>query len=350
MGALAQRRPPGRLHCVLPGLIPSLGLNEALPGLSAWLGRAHLETLPGEPHAAWLSRQFGTGALNWGELRWAGEGEAPVAGTHTLCADFVSLAFAHEPVVRNGPCALALEAEEQAALLDALQAEFPEWGRFDARGTRGYLHTTRNLAVRLTPLFEAIGQPLSQIEAEGEDAANWRRLANEIQILLHQHPVNRARTERGLPAANALWLWGEPKSTTKLQSPAPILIGDDPLLRGLAQASGAEWRGTAEVGFPGHGPAGQSWYWQDGLREAALDGSPAEWERALSRLDSSLIGPLFQAWQAGRIRELVLLAPSEYGGLRASLGFAQRLAFWKNPLSKAALSAAFEKESNYRQP
>ena len=35
-----------------------------------------------------------------------------------------------------------------------------------------------------------------------------RRLMTELQMLLHEHPVNEARAARGVPTVNAVWLWG----------------------------------------------------------------------------------------------------------------------------------------------
>lgn len=36
----------------------------------------------------------------------------------------------------------------------------------------------------------------------------WRRKLNEIQMVWHNHPVNEARLENGLPAVNGVWLYG----------------------------------------------------------------------------------------------------------------------------------------------
>ena len=73
-------------------------------------------------------------------------------------------------------------------------------------------------------------------------------LLNEIQVLLHQHPLNAARRARGLTPVNSLWLWGGGRlpavSTSKLHG----VIGDDLLLRALAARAGlAQQARTAET-------------------------------------------------------------------------------------------------------
>ena len=353
MGARAQRQTPCRVSCVLPGLVWSAPFGEALPplpGLAALLGHGRVKHLPGEPHAAWLSRQFGAENLSWGALRWAGEGEPPLPGCHTLCADPVSLGFRREPLLLHGPKTLALQPEETAALVEALNAEFSALGRFQAAGPeRIYLHCTDPVEARFAPVFEAIGRPLGLFEPEGPDAARWTRLANEIQILLHHHPLNRTREARGQPRVNALWFWGE-TVVGQPDAPADTLIGDEPLLRGLAAASGARWLSSVEAGSPSRGLAGHTWRWDGSLHDAALAGDFSCWLAALRAIDAELLQPLWQAWRSGHLRELALLAPADGRFLETRLGLAQRLAFWKRPLSKAALQAALQPPIQKDQP
>ena len=44
-----------------------------------------------------------------------------------------------------------------------------------------------------------------------------RMLLNEVQVLLHQHPLNAARQTRGLPPVNSVWFWG----AGRLPAPGP---------------------------------------------------------------------------------------------------------------------------------
>jgi len=42
----------------------------------------------------------------------------------------------------------------------------------------------------------------------GQNSEPWQRLMTELQMLLHTHPVNVARQERGALTVNSLWFWG----------------------------------------------------------------------------------------------------------------------------------------------
>lgn len=345
MGLDAQRPLQARIrvHCILPGLVwpgpLGNGLQQAdLPGLAAILGRARLDKLPAVPYADWLARQFGADALPWGPLRWAGEGLARADTAHILCADPVSLAFARDALILKGPQELALQAEEVSALIATLNTEFADLGQFVAASAeRWYLHAHRAAQVHFQTLADVLGRPVALFQPEGDDAAMWARLANEIQIVLHNHPVNRAREARGQPLVNALWCWGEGDAATALRAPADTLISEDPMLRGLAQASQTRWLSPAAAG-PGVG--GHSWWHCRDLQQAALAGDGPGWLAALQRLDADWLQPLWHAWRRGQLAELQLIAPSDKTLLHARLGKPHRLAFWRPPLPTAKLGAA----------
>jgi hypothetical protein len=54
----------------------------------------------------------------------------------------------------------------------------------------------------------ARGRPLRAMLPRGEDAQSFRRWQSEIEMLLHEHPVNVARERAGRPLANSLWFSG----------------------------------------------------------------------------------------------------------------------------------------------
>lgn len=58
------------------------------------------------------------------------------------------------------------------------------------------------------PVACAVGQPLRGLLPSGEDAPRWRRWQDEIQMLLHEHPVNIERDRRGQVPMNGIWFWG----------------------------------------------------------------------------------------------------------------------------------------------
>jgi hypothetical protein len=85
---------------------------------------------------------------------------------------------------------------------------------------------------------EALGADLLEHLPQGDAGRRWRALFNEAQIILHSHPVNAARRERGLMPINALWFWGAGALPMWVKSSLTLAISDDPLVHALATRAG----------------------------------------------------------------------------------------------------------------
>ncbi len=142
---------------------------------------------------------------------------------------------------------LALEpvlAEHLAASDFALHSIAGEW----------FARSERVLAVQTACPEAAAANELERVMPHGLDAGEMRRLMTELQMLLHDHPVNEARARRGLPAINAIWLWGSGVAPQASRSTAPsftahilpIAFGEAPYLRGLYQLHGCPVRSALQ--------------------------------------------------------------------------------------------------------
>jgi hypothetical protein len=67
----------------------------------------------------------------------------------------------------------------------------------------------------------------------GKDAGSVRRLMTELQMLLHDPPVNERRQRAGLPVINALWPWGSGTGAAAGSTSLPAAFGKAPYLRGI---------------------------------------------------------------------------------------------------------------------
>jgi len=83
-------------------------------------------------------------------------------------------------------------------------------------------------------LRSARRSPTSSVRA---DAMRFRALMNEVQMLLHEHPVNTEREARGRQREQ-LWLWGGGSLEPPSARPYSVVLAADPLARGLARAAG----------------------------------------------------------------------------------------------------------------
>ncbi|MEO8993104.1 MAG: phosphoglycerate mutase [Rhodanobacter sp.] len=87
-------------------------------------------------------------------------------------------------------------------------------------------------------LEQAMGEDLSEHLPQGTEGRRWRLLLNDIQILLHQNPLNIERRKRGVAPVNSLWLWGGGRLPSAPRTELLGVLSDDLLLRALAQHAG----------------------------------------------------------------------------------------------------------------
>ena len=211
-------------------------LPEAEPGERAQLLRHFRLQPPGWPVAA-LLRQYE--AADAGQAQWLRADPAFVRA-EMMGARLMAWST------------LGLSADEADALLAEVQPAFAAEGLLLSRTgpEQWYLRLPAEAAMpEFSPPAEALGGQLLAHLPEGEGARLWRRLGNEAQILLHQHPLNATRVARGLPPVNTLCFCGGGRLPTLGPATCTGVRGSDAELSALALAAGIglEDRGGAEV-------------------------------------------------------------------------------------------------------
>lgn len=152
---------------------------------------------------------------------------------------------------------LGLSPEEARQLAQAVQAALDEVGLQLDIGTPDHWQLRLPPELPLPELHtpeQALGEDLYPHLPQGAEARRWRVLFNEIQVLLHQHPLNAQRQARGLMPVNCLWLWGAGRLPATVRSPLVGVIGDDPLLCALAERAGVSRQARAPDASAGIGP------------------------------------------------------------------------------------------------
>ena len=108
-----------------------------------------------------------------------------------------------------------------------------------AHPSRWYLHLSVPPILHTTPLDQMCGEYLTPNLPRGADARLFLHRINEVQMLMHSHPVNLVREDSGRPAVNGLWLWGG----GKLSAGKPVLdliAADEFDLQALAHHVGSK--------------------------------------------------------------------------------------------------------------
>lgn len=296
---------------------PDYGRQRLSPALAKALGRA--DTLPRGEHgrAAQLSRYFATLPKQW----------APAALTRQVDAgDAVGAAWlradpAHVRPDINGArllgigARLSLSQEDVDALLPALKPVFGDAGfALDApTPTRWYLRLAREAKLpRFSEPDDALGEDLFEHQPDGPEARRWRALLNEVQIVLHNHPWNSARVERGLVSINALWVWGGGVLPDQVTATASQVCSRDDLLQALMRVAGGEAR-TLPADFTSARIVADTLF---DLRQG----------RDLAALQRDWLQPAVEAVRTGALDALTLDAAD---GSALRLTKAQRWRFWR---------------------
>ncbi|HVO88516.1 MAG TPA: hypothetical protein VMV45_08240 [Casimicrobiaceae bacterium] len=281
---------------VLPGLLAhdsnDLAGREAFAMLGAW-GTAKLET---EGIELALLRALGIHAAAPAPLAAIGAGLHP-GDRAVLYADPVTLALG-ESVSIEGRVA-DLQADEVQAITDVLNTHFAEdeLALSASRPDAWFATLPRAPDATLTPLAAAVRRPLLPRLPQGPEGKRWQRWGDEIQMLLHDHPVNRARDAAGRAPIGGIWFWGA--GTWPSASPIgridafadPGRVGD--VARGAAALSGGTLQplGNSLASF--HDRA-------DTVVVAALDD--------LDVLERRFLQPALQALRNGSVDALDVIA------------------------------------------
>lgn len=161
-----------------------------------------------------------------------------VSTTHVVRADPIFLKADKDSATLIPPEQLGLSEADAAIMIRALNDFVAEDGlTFFSRGASEWYMSGRPAdALRSYPPSFLANRNASTFLPDGEDAAPWRRLMTEIQMLLHSHPVNQQREQRGLMPVNSVWFWGGAAlPDAAAEGPDVILYADEPQGVSLAE-------------------------------------------------------------------------------------------------------------------
>lgn len=299
-------------------LLPPVRGRLADRSLLRWLSRGKLEALPAPVDALTevlrsLGRKNpmdGAAALRlWGQT-----GERPaswIAAADPVCLEpRLDRLFLHA----LGPGDVS--RPELQRLLDALQESLGGDGaiRFARQDDSAYICSEQALVTAAVPAARLDGESPDGHLPSADDAAATLNLVSEIEMTLHEQPVNVERFARGLPPVNSLWLWGGGFAPEQSIETLPPLFGDEPILLGY-------WASVSGTAFAWPGSFGACLDAAEGGFVAAMPPEAVQDDELDNALDI-----LRDALRSGRIDRLRLIAAD---GLRATLQTADRFRVWR---------------------
>lgn len=126
-----------------------------------------------------------------------------------LQADPVHLILQRDAFALSDPAALAITQAELQALSEVLNQHFVADGFIFELSKQKLLLRLAAAAKMSTTLPEkVIARNVFPYLPQGVDAPYWNKVMNEMQMLLHEHPINQHREIIDLPVINGIWLSG----------------------------------------------------------------------------------------------------------------------------------------------
>lgn len=223
---------------------------------------------------------------------------------------------------------LGISAEESAALLATIN------GHLAGRGFSLSLNSPDLWSLQYAEPIECnmfepaqvVGRNVRDYLPAGRDGPAIRSLMNEIQMLLHEHPVNERRTRSGLPVINSLWLWGIGSLAPPAPARLPPLCTDDAWLAGI-------WRMHDANALPAGAAARQFEQSVDGAIIALTQPADCSHEVALTEIDAMLLYAARAAVSTGHCRALEIWT----GTTVIVMDARSRWRFWRRPAPVAAV-------------
>ena len=321
---------------VIPHLFPTQHLLKAaapdlhLPALQTLLARGTRESCPADGTEAALCAALGIKRQqDWpiAPITLAADG-GEVEDAYWLRADPVHLRVMRDRIVLANDDVLSVSRGEADALADAIGLHFGDELRpLPLHPRRWYLRFPVAPQLTTTPLSVAVGRDIDPLMPQGCDAMRFRSQLNELQMLLHDHPVNQARESRGELPVNSLWLWGGGHSPPS-RSLSVAMYTRDPEALALGAFCNAHLHALpARLDAPLLNTNGIILL--DGLVRSGQVGDACGWREALREMENEWLAPLLGALRKIGPPGLRLLDPVNGKALHLQARDAWKL--WRRP-------------------
>lgn len=218
---------------------------------------------------------------------------------------------------------LAIDEAESDALTTWLSAQLD--APVHAAGARYWYTAHPQPDAELHPLDTALGTRIGPYQPHGAGGSAMRKWLNEVQMLLHQHPVNQRRTDHGEPAINSVWPWGAGALPDAAVWPFDASWADEPAVVGLAALAGTAAEPAAQR-FDQADNGHRRFVLLPAVFEAGRLGAVEQWLDAMARLERDWFAPAVDALAAGRLGELTV---HDGSGARFTLRPPMRWRVWR---------------------
>lgn len=311
------------LHLLTPSLLwdritqPEILHGLALPALENLLAKSAQAQQTSQGLEAWLCQTFGIKKQqNWPIapilLQLENTDQISVGNGYWLRADPVHLRIEQNHILLADSQMFKISVKESDQLADIVNRHFAKDGLvfLPVSPDRWYVHLQKDPDLQLHALSQIAGTNINNYLPSGKDRTIWHNRFNEIQMLLHEHPINQARQECGELAINSLWFWGGGRIPESVTSAYTHIWSNDLLPRALALASGTQYANLPanaerwlEAAEHGNHLIVLAALW----RKTQYNNAHG-WREDLKEFEKNWFAPLYTALQKGQITQLTITA------------------------------------------
>ncbi len=335
-----------------PGLARDLFCELKLPALATLMARAksapHRQRF-GDfaralPHEAWLASQFGLAPFAAIDVDHQ---NSPALACATMRALGLAvdegvwfmlhpshIHIAHDHLVLTDIRQINLSESDSRALFDTAAPLFAEFGRslHYGDGNTWFMRADDWHGLLTATPDATCGHNIDIWMPQGDDAAAWRKLQNEVQMLWFAHPLNEQRAMQGLQAVNSLWLWAGATATAVAPTSGERrdVFNLPNGFIGLSQYAKTTYVNASVADIIVTKPE-HALLTLDQLIQAALAGEWSAWRQQLQALESDFFAPLLQAMQQGQLDSLSLYITDHAHLLKWTTSRFSLKKFWLKP-------------------
>jgi len=322
------------LHLFIPNLFwPDSTVHEiyqdlSLPAIETLFAKSSQTKDESQGIEAWLCKAFNVEKqqdLPVAPLTLLADkaGDIETGDGYWLRADPVHLRVEHDQVLLADSRTFHISLEEACQFVEVINKYFAEdnfsplYGIDDKRklisflplcADRWYLYMQRTPHIHTQLLSEVAVKNINDYFPYGTEEMFWRGILNEIQMLLHEHPLNQVREERGDLALNGIWFWGGGVIPKLVTSPYVHVWSNDIFPRALAMACG-----TNHTELPVNldawqqsNKSGKHLVFIDSLYGKSQYGDAYGWRESLKELEKEWFKPLLNMLKKHVINQITI--------------------------------------------
>lgn len=338
------------LHLLVPALfwpdatLPEIYRDLPLPGLENLLAKCSFTEGRSEGVEPWLCRAFGAAKQqDWPvapitlQTDSRESNEAIKGGNgYWIRADPVHLRLEGDHILLADSHVFRISLHEAEQFTGLLNRHFDGNQRINLlplRPDRWYLRLPEPALTHTHLLSEVVNRDIQNKLPFGDNNTFWRSLVNEIQMLLHEHPLNQSREARGELAINSVWFWGGGALPESLGSPYTNVWSNNILAVSLASACSISHSALPAnaIAWEASTRAGSHLVVLDDLQGKAQYGDAYGWRESMKEMEQRWFDPLWRMFKRGQFDKITLTAPGESSSKSFAATHSDLRKFWRRP-------------------